>query len=48
MIILAVVASIHLFGGNKNASTTISDNYEQYGEGSAMSDKGAYGDVSDA
>ena len=45
MIILTVVASIYLFGGNKNASITISDNYGQYDEGSAMCDKGAYGDV---
>ena len=40
MIILTVVASIYLFGGNKNASITISDNYGQYDEGSAMCDKG--------
>jgi hypothetical protein len=45
MIILVVAALTHLFDGNKNASTTISDNYGQYDEGSAMCDKGAYGDV---
>ena len=49
---MAVVASIYLFGGNINASTTISDDYGNTDNGSAMCDKGAYGDqmvnVSDA
>ena len=45
IIIIAVVSVIYLFGGNKNAPTTINDNYGQYDEGSAMYDKVAYGDV---
>ena len=48
MIILAVVAPIYLFVSNKNASTTINDNYGQHDEGSARCDKGVNGHVSDA
>ena len=48
MIIFAVVAPIYFFGSNKNASTTISDNYGQHDEGSAMCHKGVNGHVSDA
>ena len=42
MIILAIVASTYLFGSSKNPSTTISDNYGQYDQGSAMCEKGAH------
>ena len=43
--IFAVIALIYVFSGNKNSSKTPSDNYGQYDKGSAMCDKGAYGDV---
>ena len=43
--IIALIALIYVFGGNKNSSKTTSDNYGQYDKGTAMCDKGAYGEV---
>ena len=45
LIIIAFTAFIYLFGGNKNSSDAPSNNYGQYDKGTAMCDKGAYGEV---
>jgi hypothetical protein len=45
IMIIALIALIYVFGGNKNSSKTTSDNYGQYDKGTAMCDKGAYGEV---
>ena len=43
--IITVLTLIYVFGGNKNPSNAPSDNYGQYDKGTAMCDKGAYGEV---
>lgn len=45
MIIVAVIAVIYVSGSARNPSNTTADNYGQYDKGTAMCDKGAYGDV---
>ena len=45
LIICAGIVLIYIFSGNNNSTRISSDNYGQYDKGTAMCDKGAYGDV---
>ena len=45
LIIIAIVGLIYIFSSDNGPSNSVSDNYGQYDKGTALCDKGAYGDA---